>query len=115
MQPNLPRAVRFSLLSNTENRMLLSDFLKAHGIELAPVAQEPPPLPAGVRLLLFLLSRRHVKGIAIALDKKLLASEWPRTVSDSLDTALQQAIEAGYVTEGSSGYSLTDLGKKQAI
>ena len=94
--------------------MILSDFLKAHGIELTPPNDNPPTLADGVRMLLSLMSRRHTRGKSIWLDKTLLESEWPRSIKDSCETAIEQATQAGYVQGGPVSYSLTELGKRAA-
>ncbi len=94
--------------------MLLSDFLKAHGIELDPAPENPPKLSSGLRFLLFLLSRRHVRGKVVSVDSSLLKSEWPSSITESFEQSLQDAITSGYVQNNSVGYCLTDLGKKAA-
>ena len=94
--------------------MLLSDFLKAHGIDLDPAPESPPKLSSGVRLLLFLLSRRHVRGKVVSIDSTLLKSEWPASITESFEQSLQEALDAGYVQSNSVGYFLTALGKSAA-
>ncbi|WP_213605492.1 hypothetical protein [Pseudoxanthomonas japonensis] len=94
--------------------MLLSDFLKSHGIQLDLQPDPHPALSDGVRFLLFLLSRRHAQGKSIAIDKTILKNEWPDSISESFDQSLDSAVTAGYVQGGPSQYSLTDLGKSAA-
>jgi hypothetical protein len=97
-----------------ENDMLLADFLKAHGIELDQVPENPPKLSSGVRFLLFLLSRRHVRGKVVSVDSTLLKSEWPASITESFEQSLQDAITVGHIKSSSDGYYLTESGKNAA-
>lgn len=94
--------------------MLLSDFLKSHGIQLDPQPEQCPALSDGVRFLLFLLSRRHAQGKSVAIDKTILENEWPDSISEPFDESLEEAVTARYVQGGPSQYSLTDSGKRAA-
>jgi hypothetical protein len=94
--------------------MLLSDFLKNHGIEIDATTEEPPALSDGVRFLLFLLSRRHIRGASVSIDQATLENEWPPSLTELFDQSLHQAAAAGYVQGVPAGYSLTDLGKSAA-
>ena len=100
--------------------MILSEFLKKHGLEdmdTYPFSPDPPDPQdnEGTRYLLFLLSRRNIKGAPYSLSSDIIRSEWASTLEVTCEEAIGLALERGLIVGTDTGYELTEDGKKAAV
>jgi hypothetical protein len=73
-------------------------------------------LTVGVRFLLRYLSAREKNTGKVAwVDPVLINADWPPTMSQTFDQAVNEAISSEFVDKGPTGYALTDKGRRAAV